>query len=254
MPDLPTIVLVHGAWSTPPVYEPFIEALRTAGYTVHCPLLPTCSNLSSTFSLDVGTIRDLISSLVEASTRVFVLMHSYGGTVGSSALADLSAAHRAKQGRVGGVVHLLYMSAYILPVGGSIVGIVKEAGFWHLWDSVLDVGEDGSTFPKDPKTLLFGGLAETEQEASLKGLVRFPAEPLEVEMTETPWKDISTTYVCTEQDWCVPLVYQDIMLKRVKEAGVDVRIERFNCGHGIFLTHSKEMVDVVNAAVKSISV
>lgn len=119
---------------------------------------------------------------------------------------------------------------------------------------MLDVGEDGSTFPKDPETLLFGGLAETEQEASLKGLVRFPAEPLEIEMAETPWKDISTTYVCTEQDWCVPLVYQDIMLKRVKEAGVDVRIERFNCGHGIFLTHSKEMVTVVNTAVKTISV
>ena len=190
--------------------------------------------------------------LVAASTRVFVLMHSYGGAVGSSALADLSAAHRAKQGLDGGVVHLLYLSAYILPVGGSIVGIVKEAGFWNRWDQVIDVREDGSTFPKDPRTLILGELSEDEQELCVEKLVRFPGEPLEIEMTEAPWKYIPTTYVYTELDRCVPLVYQNIMMKRVKEAEVEVREERFNCGHVVFLTHTEEIVGVVDRAVKSV--
>ena len=116
MTTLPAIVLVHGAWSTPPIYDPFVKALRTAGYTVHCPLLPTCSSESSKFSSDVTTIRNLVSSLVDASTNVLLLMHSYGGAVGSSAVADLSSKERAQQGLKGGVVHLLYLSAYILPV------------------------------------------------------------------------------------------------------------------------------------------
>ena len=176
-------------------------------------------------------------------------MHSYGGAVGSSAIAGLSAKERAEQGLKGGIVHLLYLSAYILPVGGSVVGIVKEAGYWHLWDQVLDVGTDGSTFPKDPNMLLFGGLAEAEQEVAVKGLVRFPAEPLEVEMKETPWMEVPSTYVYTEADYAVPLVYQDIMMGRVEEAGVSVRKERFACGHGVFLIHIQEVVGVVDRAV-----
>lgn len=112
-------------------------------------------------------------------------MHSYGGAVGSSAIVHLSSQQRAQQGLRDGVVHLLYLSAYILPVGGPVVGVVKEAGYWHLWDQVLDVGPDGSTFPRDSKMLLFGGLAEEKQELALQALVRFPAEPLEAEVTQT---------------------------------------------------------------------
>ena len=97
--------------------------------------------------------------------------------------------------------------------------------------------------------MLFGGLAEDKQEEALKGLVRFPAEPLEAEMTQTPWKEIPSTYVYTEQDYAVPLVYQDIMMRRVKEAGVEVKEERFNCGHGVFLTNTEELVGVVDRAV-----
>jgi len=194
-------------------------------------------------------VRHLISSLADPSTEVVLLMHSYGGAVGSFAITDLSSKQRAQQGLSGGVVHLLYLSAYILPVGGSVVGIVKEAGYWHLWDQVLDVGPDGSTFPRDPKLLLFGGLAEEKQELALKALVRFPAEPLEVEVTQTPWMDIPSTYVYTERDYAVLLVHQDIMMKRVKEASVQVREERFDCGHGVFLTHTEEVVGVVDRAV-----
>jgi len=88
MTTLPTIVLVHGAWSTPPIYDPFVKALRAAGYTVHCPLLPTCSSTSSKsspdakFSSDATTVRHLVSSLADASTDIALLMHSYGGAVG----------------------------------------------------------------------------------------------------------------------------------------------------------------------------
>ena len=179
-------------------------------------------------------------------------MHSYGGTVGSSALSGLSAVHRAKQGLDGGVIHLLYLSAYILPVGSSIVSIVKRVGVWDRWHQVIDVREDGTTFPKDPKNLVLGGLSAAEQEMYVKRLVRFPGEPFEVEMAETPWKIIPTTYVYTELDRCVPPLYQDLMLEMVREAGVEVRAERFSSGHVVFLTHTEEMVGVVNRAVKGI--
>ena len=246
-----TVVLVHGAWSTPAVYDRYIAALRTCGYTVHCPLLPTCNGCHGTFADDVTTIHELVSSLVTASKSVLMLMHSYGGTVGSCALAGLSRIEREKQGLEGGVVHLLYLAAYILPKGGSIIGIVKEAGVWDRWSSVIDVREDGSIFPEDPKSLVLVGLDEADQEVYAKRLVRFPGEALEMEITETPWKYIPTTYIYTAMDRCVPSSYQDIMLKRVKEAGLEIRREDFSCAHMVFLTHTHEMVAAVDRALYS---
>lgn len=100
--------------------------------------------------------------------------------------------------------------------------------------------------------LLFGGLVEEKQELAVKALVRFPSEPLEVEVTQTPWMDIPSTYVYTQQDYAVPLVYQDKMMKRVREAGVEVRKERFDCGHGVFLTHTEDVVRVDDRAIGTV--
>lgn len=102
--------------------------------------------------------------------------------------------------------------------------------------------------------LLFGGLAEEKQQLAVKALVRLPAEPLEAEVTQTPWMDIPLTCVYTEQDYAVPLVCQDIMMKRVREAGVAVREERFDCGHGVFLARTEDVVGVVDKVVRRVQI
>lgn len=38
-------------------------------------------------------------------------------------------------------------------------------------------------------------------------------------------------------------------MKRVREAGVEVREERFDCGHGVFLTHTEDAVGIVDRAI-----
>lgn len=252
---LPTIVLVHGAWHTPKIYKPYISALETAGYEVHCPLLPTCNGTRpprSSFSDDVTTVRTLVESLVTTAKRVFVLMHSYGGAVGSTALQDLSLSYRSAHNLPGGVVHLLYMCAYILPVGGTVAGIIKEAGYWHLFDEVLDVADDKTTFPRDPKLLFFGGLSEQEVEENMPFLVRFAVEPMEAEMAYAAWQDIPATYLFTEEDYSVPPVYQEIMTGRVRAAGVALREERYRSGHSLFLTQTEEMVRAVERACATV--
>ena len=155
---LPSIVLIHGAWHTPFVYKKFIEALRKVGIEVHCPLLPTSNGSrppQASFVDDVAAARTVTQSLVDASKQVLVIMHSYGGAVGSNALQDLSISHRARSNLPGGVTQLIYMCAYILPNGGSLTQVVKEAGFWHLWDVFIDNADDGSTFAKDTTQLFY---------------------------------------------------------------------------------------------------
>ena len=81
----------------------------------------------------------------------------------------------------GGVVHLVYMCAFVLPDGNSGLQVVTEAGFWHLWDIVIDEADDGSTFSRDPTQLLYGGVNSRELETILPHLLRTPRGAFEEE-------------------------------------------------------------------------
>ncbi|KAF2491386.1 alpha/beta-hydrolase [Lophium mytilinum] len=250
-PPLPTIVLVHGAWHTPAAYTPFISALSAAGFTVHCPPLPSCSNTRpppATFPDDVATVRTLVDSLLATGESVAMVMHSYGGAVGTSAITGLSTAARTAVGKPGGVVQLIYLCAYMLEAGTSIWDIVRAAQFEEIFHEHVEVAEDGSTFPRDPELMFFNDVKDAAVvEKGVAGLVRFPMSAMEVKVEGEAWREVPSTYVYTSEDYGVPGVYQGIMMERVKGRGVEVREVRVESGHSVFL-RTGEMVGVVRAA------
>jgi hypothetical protein len=105
--EKPDIVLVQGSFQLPEVYYKLADTLRTAGYTVHQPILPTLTEpdlASKTLSDDALAVQTVVQRFVEAGKRVIVAMHSYGGLVGSEAIVkDLSFDQRQSEGRPGGV-------------------------------------------------------------------------------------------------------------------------------------------------------
>ena len=72
--------------------------------------------------IDAETIRSQVVSLAETSRDVVMLLHFYGGAVGTEALWNLSKPQRAARGEQGGVVCLIYMGAFMLQVGESVAG------------------------------------------------------------------------------------------------------------------------------------
>ncbi|MCJ1373600.1 hypothetical protein MMC20_004828 [Loxospora ochrophaea] len=252
--SLPTVILVHGAWHTPPNYQDYISALQERGFTVHCPRLPSCSNASpppASFLEDVTCVRGVVEPLVDAGRRVLMVMHSYGGTVGTDAVQGLDLSARKSESKPGGVVHLLYMCAFILPPGGSIYGVVKEAGFDHLWPAFVDNFDDGSTFPKDPGQLFFGADVDKEVvDKALPHMVRSPMSAFIVETQGTAWREVPATYISTQQDASVPRVYQDIMTEKVRKEGVVLRTEDYDTSHSIFVTRQEDMVGAVVRAAE----
>ncbi|KAL3480762.1 alpha/beta-hydrolase [Aspergillus californicus] len=249
---LPAIILVHGAWHTPANYSSFISALKSQGFTVHCPLLPSCNKaLQPTTSLadDTACIRELISRLTLAGEKILLIMHSYGGAVGTDALDAPGLAYTpqaASGAETGGVIYLLYLCAYILQPGTAVWDIVRAAGFDKIFGDYVATAEDGSTFPLDPGMMFFGGDSVRQEiiEGGLQSLVRFPMSALTTPTSGSAWRTIPSTYVTTQTDYGVPRVYQDIMLSKVKSEGVDLRIEDYDTCHSIFISREKEMVQI----------
>ncbi len=251
--SLPVIVLVHGAWHTPPIYQSYIDDLKTQGFTVYCPRLPSCSGASppkASLPEDIVCVREVVKPLVEAGKRVVMVMHSYGGAVGTDAVEGLAFSARKAAGQSGGVIHLLYLCAFMLPPGSTILGIVKEAGMAHLWSQFIDDGADGSTFPKDPVQLFYGGIDQEVVDKALPHLVRFPMSALTTATKGSAWRSLPVTYVYTQQDYSVPSVYQDIMIEKVRKEGVVPKIKEYDTSHSVFITMQQEMVQAVVKAAE----
>jgi pimeloyl-ACP methyl ester carboxylesterase len=131
----PTIVVLQGSCQTSAVYQKLKDGLEGKGYSVFCPALPSCIGTESpdfpkvTLSDDAASVLKVLVPLIERESKlVVVVMHSYGGLVGSEAVTeDLSFFWRRQQGLEGGVIHLYYFTAFVLPKGASVLGTFGES-------------------------------------------------------------------------------------------------------------------------------
>lgn len=118
----PTVVLIPGAWNKPSVFCPLQLALarrKLATETLGHP-----SNGAEppykTLQDDISHLHEFLKSLVHTGKYLIVVAHSYGGVVASGAVAGLSKAERKRQGLLGGVSMILYMTAFVIPKGLSL--------------------------------------------------------------------------------------------------------------------------------------
>ena len=240
------IVLVHGAWHVPAHYHSFVHELENAGFEVACPLLPTCDEtkrLTSDTSNDIEVVRTQIKAFLGDSREVIMLLHSYGGVVGTEAVQGLSASARKPQGLSGGIVHIIYMCAFLLQVGESVASAsLPRPDPEHVeYDEV-----SRTTFPcVPPEQLFYADLdaALAQKMASL--LVRQSGAAGLFQITYPAWRYIPTTYIRTLEDQILFLHWQDKQINAVRDAGSEIDVETYKSSHSPFLSMTGEMVRVV---------
>lgn len=114
-----TFVIVPGAWHPAVTFEAFARRLEGLGYQVRVVdhksvgAEPPLKN----FDPDVEQVRDVIEEEAAKGQDVVVFMHSYGGMVGTEACRGLSKKDREAAGKTGGIVKLIYCSAFMVPDG-----------------------------------------------------------------------------------------------------------------------------------------
>ncbi|KAL8992433.1 MAG: hypothetical protein Q9169_007109 [Polycauliona sp. 2 TL-2023] len=213
------MVLISGGWHTPLTYSAFTKSLRSAGYEIHVPRLPSMNGArppNSDLTTDTPFIHDYVESLVEAGRQVIAIMHSYGGHVGTNALYGLGANRngRHQESSAAGVAHLIYMAASAPSEGHSMMDKAREFGHEHLMPLAIDFADDGTFVSRDPKTLFIGpSVGDAEADAYIASLVRsFNAKCVEQEATRCAWRETPISYIHTTQDMTMPLDYQKSMV------------------------------------------
>lgn len=246
----PAIVLVHGAWHVPEHYTDFIHRLQKAGFEVFCPRLPTCDKsklLTSDMFSDAQVVRDQVLSLINQSREVLMLLHSYGGAVGTEAVRGLSKNEYTAQELRGGVIHIIFMCGFMLQVGESVGG----ASLPRPIPEPVESDDAGTTFLCEPPIQLFYADVEPELAKKMEALLARQSGPAMTDAITYPaWKYIPTTYLRTQEDEVLFPDWQERQIRAVRDAGVNPTVKTYKSSHSPFLSIPEKMVAAVERAVE----
>lgn len=123
-PTKPTIVIVPGAWQLISVFAPFADLLRSKGFAVEVVDMPSVGGTQLPLTglpEDIAAVREVVQPLVEAGREIVLLTHSAGGVSGGGAVKGLDAKTRREAGLPGGVTRVIYMAAFMVPKGSSLL-------------------------------------------------------------------------------------------------------------------------------------
>ncbi|KAG8899412.1 hypothetical protein FRC01_010559 [Tulasnella sp. 417] len=238
----PTIVFVPGAWHEPHVFDLVASILKSQGYKTVAVSLPSvgASPPLDDFQPDVAAVRDAIVSCVEAGSEVVVFAHSYGGAPSSEAIKGLAKSDLQTQGKPGGVIHYVLCSAFLILEG--LPSLDPEKGPLPPYKVV----EDGTIITTiDPITTFYNDLPRETAERYAAGLKRQSYKVFASKQTYGAWRHVPTTYLYTDNDLALPLLYQKMM---VKGSGVDIKTETFGAGHSPFLSLPEKVSESIRRA------
>jgi pimeloyl-ACP methyl ester carboxylesterase len=244
----PTLVLVPGSWHTPAVWDKVIEHLTTQHFKCVPVSLPSCSSdASATFSDDIQAVHKAIITETEEGRDVVLVVWSYGGSVGNSAIKGLTAADTNGHGRVLGVA--LIASGF--PMTG--VGFLEATGGVPPPFIVLDHDAGYANLVADPRELFYQDLPTSEAEHWIQQLTKQSLKSLAEggEHVYSGWKDVPTWYLAAIEDKALPVAVQRMFVQMAQAQGGDVTLREVQAGHAAMLSKPKECAYFVIEAARA---
>jgi pimeloyl-ACP methyl ester carboxylesterase len=243
----PTIVFVPGAWHKSGCYDPVIQKLNTQGYETATAELASVGPIPGlqTWADDIASIQKVVASLVDVGKRIVIVAHSYGSLPAGEAIKSFLYHEREAEGRQGGVVHFVYISAFVLPPSTSLMDALggKDLPWFKVSSSKLEVE------PDDPATIFYNDLPKSVQDEQISRLGTFSYQMYFQKTTWAPYKEVASTFVYCSKDNAIPLPVQQGM---VQGSGAQFRETAVDASHSPFLSKTDEIVDAIVAAAESV--
>ncbi len=222
--DVKNVLLVHGAFADGSSWAKVIPSLQDKGYHVVAVQIPLTS-----LADDVAAVNRAIKL---ENGPVVLVGHSYGGVVITEAGNDPK------------VVGLVYVAAYALDAGESILGLSKsgpsaplnseirpdQAGFLTVTDK--GINED---FAQD--------LPEKERRVLEATQVPVSMNAMGGKVTQSAWKTKPSWFIVASSDRAIPPQAEQAMATHIGASTVTVP-----SSHVVMLSHPEAVVSTIEAA------
>lgn len=244
-PAKPTVVLLQGSFQLPEVYHKFAKLIESRGFPVVQPSYPSLTGqddpdfANKDLAQDADAVEKALKTLIEDENKtVIVAMHSYGGLVGAEAVTKpLTLENRKQRGLPGGVAHLFYFAAFVLPPGKSIAMMVGPSPDHDIYD--------GRFIMRDPLTTMYNDLPREEAEYWAAKVIPQSVATLDTVIQRCAYRYMASTYVVCTGDRAVPASVQEMF---AQVAGSTVK--RIPSGHSAMLSQPEEVLTLLEEAAK----
>ncbi|KAF4434988.1 dehydrogenase reductase sdr family member 4 [Fusarium acutatum] len=217
----PALVIVPGNFSLPRFWSAIQRLVEDKGYPVEVVPLQSCReeriDPAPGLADDVGEAQSVLKKHIKEGKDVVMLMHSYGGMVGTEASRGLSRIERENAGLKGGITRLIFLAAIFAPPGKSSRGLYEaNPGRYprREGDYLVCDEETAMCFYSD---LTKGERLPLAQDASK---ISQAARVFGDEQTYDGFhKLIPSSYILTKKDVLVPEAAQRQFISRLEENG-----------------------------------
>ncbi|KAF3033744.1 hypothetical protein E8E12_002963 [Didymella heteroderae] len=247
MSSKPTILFVPGAWHKAACYKPVIQKLNAQGYETATADLASVGPVPGlqTWADDVSNIQKQIAALADAGKRIVVVAHSYGSLPAGEAIKGFLARERDAEGKKGGVVRFVYISAFVLPPQTSLMDALggNDLPWFQVSESKLEVEAE------DPATIFYNDLDKAVQDEQISSLQTFSYQMYFQKTTWAPYKEVASSFVYCTKDNAIPLPIQQGM---VKGSGASFKETTVEASHSPFLSKVDEVTKAIVEAAESV--
>ncbi|KAJ7631495.1 Alpha/Beta hydrolase protein [Mycena rosella] len=247
----PTIIVIPGSFCPRNAYDPIISDLKSHGYPVHGMELETVGKRDKAPGMydDAAAVASLVSGLTDKGKDVVLVAHSYGGLVACEASKGLAKSAREKEGKKGGIVRIVFVTAVVPTVGHSVSDITGNAvpvdyvGLEGEYLVITDASKCGH--------ISFSDLPPEEAVIWAAKLTPHSAISFAQKLTYAAYKDIPVSYLFCEDDKLVTPEQQNKIIAGLESemGGKTVDRHPVKAGHAVNVSQPKTVVDVVRKAL-----
>ncbi len=236
-----TLLLVHGAWHGAWCWATLQAELDRRGLPSFAIDLPG-HGISPEPLADLHTDAAAVAAAVDAIGRrtgnpVVLVGHSYGGAVITEAAT-----------RTDAVGHLVYLTAFVLDAGESVIGLLQSLPQQAVTLSAAMVPQEDGTTVVDlgPNTVqaFYGRCEQAAIDAALPRLSAQTVASFVQPATAAPWRTTPSTYVLCDEDQAIHPDHQAAM------AGRCDTVHHIATDHSPFLSAVDATADILEALVR----
>ncbi|CAN8099833.1 unnamed protein product [Discula destructiva] len=252
----PTIVAIPGAWHSAEFFKDVRASFESLGYPFvsrDAPSIQAEKALTATGEEDAQFVRnDVLLPLLDTGGNIVVLMHSYGGLYGSAAVQGLSKSERLQQGKQGGVLALIYVSAVVPLAGKSCL---------DMMGTKIDSLPPFSTYDESTgivclsaaEEVMYHDLQEGEAEKWISKLKPQSLNAMNTPVSYSPVGDLfykgKLGYIICGKDKLIPVAGQAAYADM---AGIELKILVQEASHAFWATACNDVIDAAIALSEEI--
>lgn len=252
MSHQPTLIFVPGAWHSSDTWAQVIAQLTPQGYKCIAVSLPSTMDINAGFGDDVQAVQTAIQAETTNDKDVVLIVHSYGGQVGNSAIRGFAKqSHNGSPARgdknSGHVIGLAMMATGFTITG---VGFLEGAGGKPPPQWVADTDTGLATIVVDARDMLYHDLPEEEGALWVSKLTQQSLKALAEggEHAYAGWKDVPCWFLVTLEDHALPAHVQELFVQGAIDAGATVTLQKIAASHSPMLSKVEETAAFITSA------